>query len=123
MGNKQEKESSKVNFDECKKEYFKAINRDLKESMNKINSTLQTDNNKNNENDSWVDYLKSKFDDYCSGNCRHLNNNELSKQVNNYLNNIGETYESKHIYNLSIFLKKFLDDSIRIKQKNSNKLN
>lgn len=119
MGNKQEKESSTVNFiNDCKKEYFKAINRDLKESMKKINSTLQTEKTNNNENDKWVEYLKNKFDEYCAAN-NNSNNEKLLKQIKNYLNNIGETNESKHIYNLSIFLKKYLDDSIKIKQKNS----
>lgn len=121
MGNKQEKEISKVNFDECKKQYFIAINRDLKESMRKINTTLQAEKNTNNENDRWVDYLKNKFDEYCAAN-NNFNNENLLRQIKNYLNNIGETNESKHTYNLSIFLKKYLDDSVKIKQKNSNNL-
>jgi len=118
MGNKQEKEASKANFNECKKEYFRAINQDFKDSMRKINSTLNAEKTFNNENDKWVDYLKNKFDDYCAANS-NFNNDHLLKQIMNYLNNIGETNESKHIYNLSIFLKKYLDESIKIKQKNS----
>lgn len=118
MGNKQEKEIAKVNFNECKKEYFKAINKDLKDSMKKISSTLQAEKTNNNENDKWVDYLKNRFDEYCAVN-NNFNNDNLLKQIKNYLYNIGETNESKHIYNLSIFLKKYLDDSIKIKQKNS----
>jgi len=121
MGNKQEKESSKINFDEYKKEYFKAVNRDLKESMKKINTTLQTENNKNHENDDWVHFLKNKFHNYFSNDKNLDKNNKLLVQINSYLNNIGETNESKHNYNLSIFLKKYLDDSVKIKQKSSNR--
>jgi hypothetical protein len=121
MGNKQEKESSKINFDDYKKEYFKAVNRDLKESMKKIKTTLQTENNKNHENDNWVDYLKNKFHNYCANDKNSDKNNKLLVQINSYLNNIGETNESKHNYNLSIFLKKYLDDSVKIKQKSSNR--
>ncbi len=85
MGNKHEKESSKLNVEECKKEYFKAINRDLKESMKKINSTLQTENSNNNhnENEKWVDYLRKKFDEYCALN-NNYNKDNLIKQIKNY---------------------------------------
>ena len=115
MGNKQEKESSKVSFEECKKEYFKAINKDLKQSIKKINTTLNIEKNLNQENDNWVEYLKQKFSEYCTNND---NTKKIFHQIVNYLNNIGETNENKHIYNLSIFLKKYMDDSIKMKQKN-----
>jgi len=117
MGNKQEKECSKVNFEDCKKEYFKAVNKDMKESMKKINTTLNLEKNRNLDSDNWVDYIKQKLNEYCYSN--KIENKQF-QQIFYYLNNIGETNEAKHIYNLSIFLKKYFEGEVKIKQKNSN---
>jgi len=85
--------------------------------MKKIKLTLNIEKSGNNENDNWVNYLKSKFDEYRSN--KKISNNHFN-QILNYLNDMGETNESKHIYNLSIFLKKYIDDSFRKNiQKNS----
>lgn len=118
MGNKQEKESAKANFDECKREYFKAINKDLKDTMRKINDKInenQDPETRNKEKESWVDYLKQKFSDYVNVN---KNLDIRFQQIFIYLDNIGETNESKHTYSLSLFLKTIYDDSMKIKQRN-----
>ncbi len=114
MGNKQEKMSPKIEFEECKKEYFKAVHQDLKETMKKINNKIHTDGN-SNEKESWIDYLKIKFTEYLQNN--KITNKNFQK-IFLFLNGIEETNESKHIYNLTIFLKKFFDDSMKSKQKN-----
>ena len=115
MGNKVNKEDSKTNFEDFKKEYFKAVNKDFKDTFKKINTKIHYETKSNKDKESWVDYLKEKFIEHNKNN--QISNKNLEKIIL-YLNNLGESNESKHIFNLSVFLKKYFDDSIKSKHKN-----
>jgi hypothetical protein len=94
--------------EECKKEYFKLIKKDFSEGIKKINSTIHKGNsNYSFSDDDWINFLLDKFTEYLEQN--NLNNKYI-KQILFYLQNIEESNETKHVYNLSIYLAKEIED-------------
>ena len=115
MGNKTSNEFYNVEKENNKKEYFQAIRTDMKKTMNQINTLIHDDKDSKDPDNNWVKFMKIGFKEYFQNN---KNDSKILKEILLYLNNIGETNESKHIFNLGIFIKKFHDESTN-KQKNS----
>ena len=117
MGGKNSSTVIEDNNEKTKNEYFQAIRTDMKKTMNQINSLIHIESDTQNSEDTWVNFLRKKFEEYLEKNKKE---NKNFKRIFLYLDSIEETNESKHIFNLGIFLKKYHDESIKNKQKNSN---
>ncbi len=89
--------NNKSNEDNFQKEYFRIIKRDFTNSLKKIKNKLYIEEPIIN---NWINYLIEKF-----------GNDEICQEFNilSYLENICETNEQKHKYNLTLFLSQKLD--------------
>lgn len=109
MGTSQNKsKNQKEVSEECKKEYFKFAQMEFTKGIKKINSTIHVQNPSVNEpEESWVSYLLEKFNEYL--NDKKINSKYI-QQIICYLNNTEDSNEAKHVYNLSLYLSKEIED-------------
>jgi hypothetical protein len=91
--------------EECKKEYFRQVKREFSLGIKKINTTIHSQNIP--IEDSWVNYLLDKFNAYLKTNKIE---NRYIQQILSYLKNTEESNEAKHVYNMSIYLSKNIEE-------------
>jgi hypothetical protein len=115
MGNKNSNESFFNEEKNNKKEYFQAIRTDMKNTMNQINSLIHIDQDSKDFENNWAKFIKNKLEQHFEKN---KNEEKILKEILVYFDNLIETNESKHIFNLGIFIKKYHDESNK-KQTNS----
>lgn len=117
MGNTTSKEIIKEKENEnTKKEYFQAIRTDMKKTINQINTLIHIESDSKEGDDTWVNFTKNKLKHYFQKN---KNKENFIKEILLYMDNLEETHESKHIYNLKIFIKKSHNESLNKQQSNS----
>lgn len=91
--------------EECKKEYFKVVKKDFSEGLKTIKSTIHKHSSSSSVsfsfNDNWINFLLEKFTEYLEKNSI---NSKSIEQVLNYLKNMDESCETKHIHNLEVYL-------------------
>ena len=110
MGNKNNKSlitdpTNMIMSEQCRKEYFKVVKKEFTEGFKRINSTIHSDSILE---DNWVSYLIDKFNEYSSEKKIF---NKYIENILAFLNNVEESKETKHIYNLTIFLAKEVDET------------
>jgi hypothetical protein len=118
MGNNQLNIRSSTGVsEECKREYFKNAKKDFSAGIKKINSTIHSPGaNVSFSEDNWISYLLQKFGDYLKTNKVE---NKYLYQIMSYLNNLEESNEMKHIYNLTVFLSKEIEGISNEKRRQS----
>jgi hypothetical protein len=100
---KQELQFSDVSQD-CRKQYFKVMRQDLKEGLKLVKNTIHSANL--NIEDNWIKFLLNKFTSYIDSN--NICNNHI-RQIVSYLQNMEESNEAKHLFNLQIYLAEIED--------------
>lgn len=120
MGNVEKRRSNTIMkseiSEECKKEYFRSINRGFTDEIKKINSTLHSADVINSTTDSWISYLIDEFNKYSK--YERFNNKHINPIIV-YLKNSKEINELKYVHNLSVYLTRELEGSI-FNQEKSN---
>jgi hypothetical protein len=112
MGNVEKGKSNSLKKDEiseeCKKEYFRSINKGFSDEIKKINSTLHLADLNNSNTDNWISYLINEFNKYSK--YERFNNIHINP-ILIYLKNLKEINEHKYVHNLSIFLTRNIEGS------------
>ena len=91
----------------CKKEYFSLAKKNINNSLKKVKSTfLNSQDSLESNNEPWGYFLVEKL--------KYFHKQKQDKQylldIIQFVDSFQETNESKHIYNLSIFLAQELDE-------------